>query len=171
VAVRAGGYLDRSWLDPRIDIRASTIDGKGLFATAPIAAGDVVAVIGGRLHRDADTGGPGPSDHSSVAIDEGVNLVQASDDPLQYGNHSCDPNLWMRDEVTVVARRAIQSGEELTIDYAIQTGYEGWSMNCRCGAANCRGVVSGLDWRDPQLQQEYAGHWSPFLQRRINRLS
>ncbi len=34
-------------------------------------------------------------------------------------NHSCDSNLWMADEATVVARRDIAAGEELTLDYAL----------------------------------------------------
>lgn len=132
--------------------------------------GEVVERIGGRIHVDRDLRGSGPPQHSSTAIDEGINLAQAADDPLQYGNHSCDPNLWMRDALTVVARRDIATGEELTIDYALLTAYEGWSMVCRCGAANCRRVITGRDWRDPVLQERYAGHWSPFLQRRIDAL-
>jgi hypothetical protein len=159
-----------SWLDPRVEVRSSGIEGRGLFATAPIAAGEVVEMLGGKPYADEDRAGLGPSAHSSLAIDESINLVQAADDPAQYGNHSCDPNLWMADEVTVIARRPIEAGEELTIDYALQTGYEGWSMPCRCGAPTCRGIVSGRDWRDPVLQRRYAGHWSPFLQRRIDRL-
>jgi SET domain-containing protein len=167
---RLGDFLDRSRLDPRVEVRSSYIEGRGLFAIAPIAAGETVSVIGGRVLIDNELVGVGPSDHSSVAIDDGVNLVQAPDDDIRYGNHSCDPNLWMADAVTLIARRSIATGEELTIDYAIQSGYEGWSMVCRCGAPNCRGVVTGRDWRDPVLQRRYAGHWSPFLQRRIDRL-
>lgn len=34
-------------------------------------------------------------------------------------NHSCDPNVWMQDEVTSVARRDVRAGEELTMDYAM----------------------------------------------------
>ena len=60
--------------------------------------------------------------------------------PVRYGNHGCAPNLWMEDAVTVVARRAVAAGEELTVDYATQTGTEAWRMTCRCGApaATCR---------------------------------
>ncbi|HEV2124909.1 MAG TPA: SET domain-containing protein [Chloroflexota bacterium] len=29
-------------------------------------------------------------------------------------NHSCDPNVWLADENTLVARHAITAGEELT---------------------------------------------------------
>jgi len=30
--------------------------------------------------------------------------------------------------------------------------------------------VTGNDWRDPTLWKRYAGHFSPYLQRRINAL-
>jgi hypothetical protein len=29
-------------------------------------------------------------------------------------------------------------------------------------------VITGDDWRIPQLQQRYAGHWIPYLQRLID---
>jgi hypothetical protein len=41
-------------------------------------------------------------------------------------------------------------------------------MNCQCGAAACRGTVTGRDWRLPQLQHAYSQHWSPPLLDRIN---
>jgi uncharacterized protein len=67
----------------------------------------------------------------------------------------------------VVARRAIATGEELTVDYATQTGTEGWRMTCRCGAPACRGGITGADWRLPDLQAAYGDHWTPLLLRRM----
>ena len=53
-------------------------------------------------------------------------------------NHSCDPNAFIRIvpglKVAVFARRDIQAGEELTIDYRDPDHPE----VCHCGAANCR---------------------------------
>jgi SET domain-containing protein len=43
---------------------------------------------------------------------------------VRYGNHSCDPNLWHADVVTITARRDIAAGEELTIDYATHPGWQ-----------------------------------------------
>ena len=40
-------------------------------------------------------------------------------------------------------------------------------FDCACGSARCRGRVTGNDWRDPLLWKRYAGHFSPYLQRRI----
>jgi uncharacterized protein len=94
-------YQPTSWLDPRAQVHTSTIEGRGLFASAPISEGDTVMVLGGVIIDDAQLAAQQP--HSSLAIAEGVNLAQDNDDPSQFGNHSCDPNLWMLDEVTIVA--------------------------------------------------------------------
>jgi hypothetical protein len=150
-----------------VEVRNSPIEGYGLFASAAFEPGELVAMIGGARYRDDQLEGAGPTAHSSVAIDEGLNLVQDADDPLQFGNHSCDPNTWLNDEVTQVARRAIEAGEEVTVDYALMSGYLAWSMACNCGAPSCRRRVTGDDWRRPDLQEAYRGHFSPFLERRI----
>lgn len=80
-------------------------------------------------------------------------------------NHSCDPNTWFAGDV-LVTRRAIPAGEELTYDYA--TGSDDVTMMCHCETYRCRQMISGDDWRIPQLQQRYAGHWAPALQRLID---
>ncbi|MGW0195456.1 SET domain-containing protein-lysine N-methyltransferase [Nonomuraea sp. NPDC003201] len=90
---------------------------------------------------------------------------------MRYGNHSCDPTLWHRDATTVIARRDIDPGEELTIDYATHTGVEAWSMACRCDTPSCRRVVTGHDWRLSRLQAAYGTHWSPPLLERIEATS
>lgn len=38
---------------------------------------------------------------------------------------------------------------------------------CRCGAPDCRGVVTGADWRRAELQARYGDHWVPVLRDRI----
>jgi uncharacterized protein len=149
-------------------VHASEIEGSGLFAGRAFEEGETVMVLGGTLIDDEELARVSP--HSSLAVGEGMNLVQADDDPAQYGNHSCDPNLWLADEVTVVTRRPVEAGEELTIDYATMTVVP-WQMECRCGAPSCRGVVSGDDWRRPDLRQRYAGRFSPFIEARIAKLT
>ncbi|GAA3112434.1 SET domain-containing protein-lysine N-methyltransferase [Streptosporangium carneum] len=86
---------------------------------------------------------------------------------MRYGNHSCDPSLWHRDATTVIARRDINPGEELAVDYAAHTGVNTWSMTCHCGKPLCRRTVTGNDWQLPRLQAAYGTHWSPPLLDRI----
>ena len=74
----------------------------------------------------------------------------------------------MGDTVTLVARRRIDPGEELPVDYALFEANENAIMEweCFCGSPNCRKRVTGQDWRLPELQRRYAGH---FLLTKIRR--
>jgi hypothetical protein len=68
------------------------------------------------------------------------------------------------------ARRDIAAGEELTFDYALCTVNSAWHIDpCACGSPLCRRRVTGDDWRRKDLQQRYAGHFSPFINERIAR--
>jgi hypothetical protein len=81
-------------------------------------------------------------------------------------NHSCEPNLGLQGQVVFVAMRGIAAGEELTIDYAM-TDDEPYEMECQCGSGTCRKLITGTDWRKPELQKKYDGYFSWFIQRRI----
>jgi SET domain-containing protein len=160
---------ERSWLDPRVVARPSSIEGLGLFATAPIAKGDAVGILGGRVIDDVELRRIAQvrPKYNSAAVADGLNLLLGDDEVIVRGNHSCDSNLWMRDAVTLEARRDIAAGEEITIDYALQTAIAEWEMTCNCGSPRCRSVVRGDDWMRPELQDRYRGHFSPFLNARI----
>jgi hypothetical protein len=113
--------------------------------------------------------------HSSAAIGEDQNILWNVVDPSTQiegpggDNHSCDPNLWFADELTLVARRDIAAGEELTIDYALGTVDPAWRLICHCGSPLCRKLITGDDWKLPELQKKYAGHFSPFINERIRK--
>ncbi|MEV3981833.1 SET domain-containing protein-lysine N-methyltransferase [Nonomuraea sp. NPDC049758] len=160
-------YPHQSWLTPRARVTLSPIHGTGLFAGERIGEGEVVMRLGGRL-IDNDTLASLTPPYSSLTIEEGLHLLLDPDHPVRYGNHSCEPNLWHTDATTLVARREIAPGEELTVDYATHSGVGTWSMPCRCAAPGCRGAVTGDDWRLPHLQHTYGAHWSPPLLNRIN---
>lgn len=162
-------FPERSELADCLAVGNSEVEGKGLFARRTIQAGEVLIVYGGRLIGDAELGALGP--HSTLAVAEGQHLVQAQDDPAQYVNHSCDSNAWLRDQITLIARRPIETGDEVTLDYALVTSQSDWDMCCDCGASNCRGTITGNDWQQPILQRRYTGHFSPFINERIRRLA
>jgi uncharacterized protein len=171
-------YNARSWVDPRVVVRPSGIQGQGGFAREAIHKDEIVGIIGGTAMTEeqfqafAETA----TQYDAVQIGEELHLVDLSHDPRATNgsfNHSCDSNLWLKDEVTIFARRDIQSGEELTIDYALFTASPGWVLDipCRCGSPLCRQTVSGSDWRLPEVQARYRGHFSPFLNQRIAALT
>ncbi len=156
------------WGHPHLQVKGSVIAGQGLFARAPIQEGEVVSVLAGRevsteqlnellKHPPVDT----------ITLDDDVHLVLPNDPRpvIAYGNHSCDPNLWWVDAVTLEARRDIAAGEEVTSDYGTSTGTD-FEMACLCGSVLCRGVVTGEDWRREELQERYGEHWIPALLRK-----
>jgi hypothetical protein len=159
-----------SWLLETVQIRSSTIHGDGLFAAEPIAEGTIAERLGGRILTNADvaTVTDRGERYDGIGLASGLSLqILPTDWPGIHGNHSCDPNLWMADAVTLSARRDIRQGEEMTVDYAMFTASSSWSMPCRCGSAPCRGVIRGTDWQRTELQERYRGHLAPFIQRLI----
>jgi hypothetical protein len=165
-------YRTETWVDPRLELRSSPIHGRGLFATAPIAAGETVLEWGGTLYTrqqlaDIRAGRLKVPTFSYSFIAEDV-LIAAPEDGLDYFvNHSCDPSVWMAGDVTVVALRDIATGDEITGDYAVWEATPDYRMACLCGAAGCRGEVTGNDWQRPELQARYRGHFLPYISARI----
>jgi SET domain-containing protein len=116
---------NQSWLRPGVVVRSSPIHGEGLFDTEAIVVGEVVEILGGRsiTHAEVKSIIENGRRYDGIALASDLNLsIEPADWPGIHGNHSCDPNLWMDDAVTVVARRQIAPGEELTVDYALCTG-------------------------------------------------
>ncbi|MGY1806706.1 SET domain-containing protein [Blastococcus sp. SYSU D00669] len=161
-----------SWISPKAQKGlASGIAGRGLRATAPIAAGEVVAVKGGHVVTDEELAAlPEPLPNSAVQIADGLHLVAREPDEYEpvmlFLNHSCDPNAGFGGNVLVVAMRDIGAGEEITTDYALFDDHDD-EMPCSCGTERCRGVVRGRDWQLPDLQRRYRGHFSWYLERKI----
>ena len=58
-----------------------------------------------------------------------------------FVNHSCDPNIWMQDDVTVVTRRDIARGEEIGGDYAVWEAGDGYVLE------PCKSAGSSPSWR------------------------
>ena len=87
-----------------------------------------------------------------------------------YVNHSCNPNAGMYGATMLAAMRDIEPGEEVCWDYAMSDGSAYDEFDCTCQAPGCRHKVTGDDWRIPALWERYAGYFSPYLQRRIDRL-
>jgi SET domain-containing protein len=168
---------DTCRLHDAVEVRTSPIEGRGLFATAPIAAGEVVMRLGGRIVTRAEldeliAGAEASGTYvDCISVDDGIDLVMPSGHDIHFGNHGCDPNVWHTDAFTLVARRDIAPDEEIVLDYATQADNAEMSFACSCGSAPCRGVVTGADWRRPELQERYGDHWTPVLLRRIAGIS
>lgn len=173
-------------LDNRIELRHHSIDGRGLFAKAPIPQGTIVWI-----NR---TDGPMNTNYPILTFDQ---LQQLSDEHrsciLKYGsqlsdntiqgplteeaamldyanffNHSCSPNVWPVDVNHWEARCDINVGDELTIDYVTFdcSDYSGFTQ-CRCNSPDCRGIIKSDDYHDANLQKKYDGHFVDFIRTMI----
>ena len=61
----------------------------------------------------------------------------------------------------------IEAGEELTHDWATTVDLE-YELDCNCGSPECRGIITGKDWKNSDLQQKYKGWFCWHLQRKID---
>jgi uncharacterized protein len=161
-----------SYHSPKTEVRDSKIHGRGLFATANIAKDEVVAVKGGHIIsreqlREKITPRLGPVE---IQIGDDFFIAPVTEEErkgsMLYTNHSCDPNLGVRGEITFVSMRDIRAGEELTHDWAM-TDDDDYSVECNCGVPNCRKILTGKDWQRPELQARYAGYFSEYLAMKI----
>ena len=114
---------------------------------------------------------PWSGSRAGIQVEEGLFLVAPSSEPAEHFNHSCAPNAAMSGQIALAARCNIAAGEEVCFDYAMCDGLAYDEFDCDCGAPACRGRVTGEDWRRPELWARYPRGFSPFLQRRIDRLT
>jgi hypothetical protein len=161
--------VDYNWLFPGAEARPVGAKGWGSFAIEPIPAGTVVAGFGGFCVTGA-TLATFDDDRQgrSIQVAEDLYLVSGeTPEPGDMLNHSCEPTCGLIGASVLIAMRDIEVGEELTFDYATCDSSDYDEFTCLCGAPTCRGVVTGQDWLRPELQERYAGWFSPYIARRI----
>jgi uncharacterized protein len=175
-------YLSHTWVDPRLTTGVSKINGTGIFATKPIKKGETLIIWGGELVSKKDLDLTKYHAQSLVLIKDdtylGLPIVDNYQGIDEYLNHSCDSNAWLKDEVTMVARQNIKSGAEITLDHALWDMDTQWdylseevSKDCNCGSSKCRKHLTPNDWKILELQKRYAGHFSPYIKKHIQRLN
>lgn len=153
-----------SYLSPKLEARVKTY-GHGIFALTPIAKSEVIAVFGGAIYLwDAFQALPERERSLSLQVEENMFLVPQNIDSGDYVNHCCEPNAGLSGQIVLVAMRNIVPGEEVCFDYAMSDAIPYDEFTCECGAPGCRGRVSGDDWRNPVLQERYAGYFTPYIQ-------
>ena len=130
-----------------VEVRNSSIHGKGTFAAAFLEAETLILEYTGEL-IDRKTA---VERDSREAPDYSCYILQADDDvfidahhvehPAKYINHSCEPNCCISRDLTrafVRTLRTVHPGEELTYDY----GYDvSENVKCLCNAPSCRGRI------------------------------
>jgi hypothetical protein len=163
----------RGYLSPKLEVRAAPKKGGfAVFCIQAIEKDELLAIWSGEILSLEQVESLSAEERShTVQIDEGFFLGPAGPaDASECINHSCNPNAGIRGQISLVAMRPIDAGEEITFDYAMTDGTAFDEFPCACGALSCRGRVSGGDWQLPGLWTRYRGYFSAYLQRRIDAL-
>ncbi len=140
----------------RIQVRRSSVHGKGVFALRAIAAGDPVIEYKGQLitWKEALRRHPhDPSDPNHTFYfhidDKHVIDGKVGGNVSRWINHACDPNCEAEEDgsrMWIKALRDLWPGEELFFDYGLvidarQTAKLKREYACRCGSPICRGTM------------------------------
>jgi SET domain-containing protein len=163
-------------LHPHIQVMSSeVIHGSGLIACHPIAQGEVVSRLepGMPTLRIEDVLAASAEEqerllHYGYQCDETHMVFE--NEPERLMNHACDPNTWWADDQTMIARRDIAAGEEITYDYATTEITVPFELTCNCGSLNCRHSVTHLDYQSPAWQAQYQNHLPLHVLKAIARL-
>jgi SET domain-containing protein len=164
---------DEVWTHSAVHVDESSIAGRGLFADSHLDAGTVVIRLGGRLvstdelRRLFAEAASSNEYIDTFAVGDDCHIVLPQHTAAHFGNHSCDPTMWPVSAFELAARHDVEAGEELTVDYGLISDDAEFQMICACGTTQCRGLVTGQDWRRADLRERYRSHWPPGLQRRI----
>lgn len=160
-----------SYINPKCQARKSEY-GCAVFAVVPIPKGELISIWGGSIVHKSQLDPAMPRFTQRVLqVDEEVYILTAEKkEPNDCFNHSCEPNLGFAGQISLVAMRDIEAGEELTFDYAMSDGGPYDEFECQCGSPYCRRKVTGNDWKLRELWRRYDGYFSPYLARRIEKL-
>jgi hypothetical protein len=126
--------------------------GRGLFADEAIAKGATILRLCGPELALNEVRALGAAAANALQI--GINRYLCLDEPGRFANHSCVPNAAVVEDRRLVAIREIRAGEEICFDYST-TVSDGWTMECRCGAPECRGRIVAFQLLPEPLRRRY----------------
>jgi D-alanine-D-alanine ligase-like ATP-grasp enzyme len=152
--------------------------GYGVYATRTIRAGELIQpyeeqpqVLVSRAHAERSWTESQKRDFRRYAYPLTEELwVMWTKSPADWRplNHSCDPTAWL-EGLDVVARRDIQAGEQITLDYATFCNEVMEEFVCQCGARDCRGIIRGADHLQPFVGR-YGDHVSDYVRTKRARM-
>jgi SET domain-containing protein len=165
-----------SWFNPKLISKKLSNIGEGVFTAKDIKKGELLTIFGGYvipLSEEKEL----PDDYRDSGIqisDEFVLSSLNSKELTDLYNHSCNPNSGIKGQIFLVAMRNIKKSEQITFDYAMclfdnkKVGFS-YNVKCLCGSKNCRGDITGNDWKKKELQKKYNGYFQYYLQEKINK--
>lgn len=160
----------KSWLSNKVETRENSLNGKGIFAKEHINKGEIVFIKGGHILTRNEIFSSGTINSYFPLSDDyflGATNINEEGSIKLYQNHSCNPNVGLHGDIIFIAMRDIEKDEELTVDYAFIDN-EDYSFKCTCGSENCRGTITGFDWKIKELQDKYYDYFAQYLKDKID---
>jgi hypothetical protein len=127
--------------------------GQGVFARERIRAGEIIFVLAGTIisYEEAVAKGDTQGNPIQIDVDRYIDVIA----PGVFLNHSCDPNAGIKHGNLLVALRTIQPGEHIAFDYSTTMSEDYWTMECQCGASQCRRVITDFYLLPHALKERY----------------
>jgi uncharacterized protein len=148
---------------PTLSIGDAGAKGRGVFAARTIEPGELVWDYAGDEKWIKDIA-PELWQYC-FQVDYDRYVVPKEGSAGWFMNHSCAPNCVIMGRTRIVALRRIDSREEVTFDYSTNVGWDGFSMECKCGTKACRKVVRSYKFLPRELKGHYGACVSSFLLR------
>ncbi len=140
----------------KIEVRDSGVHGRGVYASAVIAAGARIIEYTGEVitwdealrRHPHDPSQPNHTFYFSIETGQVIDALHGGND-ARWINHACQPNCEAEERqgrVFIKALRELQPGEELFYDYGLvleerYTPKLKREFLCLCGTPKCRGTL------------------------------
>ncbi|PIR49117.1 hypothetical protein COU80_00850 [Candidatus Peregrinibacteria bacterium CG10_big_fil_rev_8_21_14_0_10_55_24] len=141
-----------------IPLKFKVVDGTALgracIATQNIVEGEIICKMHGveiTYKQFSEKFGNNCDDLLQIDTETYIELSE----PYIFFNHSCAPNAGMRNRGVLFALRAINPGEEITVDYSSTADDLNWQMSCKCGSPNCRKLIGDFQSLPHEMQEFY----------------
>lgn len=118
-----------------------------------IPAGTITCEVTGSLHSFKETLALGSREGHCLQIE--IDQYILCDPPFLFSNHSCEPNCGINSKLQLFTLVDIPKGKELFWDYSTSMYERHWTMHCRCGSINCRGLIEDFNLLSEDLQIMY----------------
>ncbi len=144
---------------PKIVVSRRPDGQQGLFAAEQISKHEVLIVYEGEI-LSAPT-------RTSMQIDEDRH-IEGTPETNAFLNHACAPTAWVDfSGLCLRARRDIEPGEEITLDYNTADYELHEKFTCHCGAPACLGEIRGFKYLPLERKLLLEPWLAPYLRRKL----
>jgi hypothetical protein len=174
----ADAYYDKNFREVLIELRHSKINGVGVFAVSDIKKGCVFAeglningynrLVPWESIESLDESIKKKITDFCIGTPEG--FIPPKDFDFNkltiewYMNHSCNGNVGFNENGDFEAIIDIEKGTELTYDYGLAESNPKFKItSCNCKSSNCRHLITGNDWKNPDFRNKNLNHMLPKL--------